>query len=381
MSRVYEEEHHAAVQQLTMMSHKLVVMTETMRATLDSFHAAPPHRYAVIPHGVPALALNRTQGTPHQTIFPGRLVIMSNGLLHSGKGIEYMINAMPAIVEKFPDALYVVQGKPHPTGWKVKEYYERLHKDVQDLNLDDHVYFLEEFVSTPDLIDLLRGVHIYVNPYVDHTQSVSGTLAMALSTGACVVSTPYPYAEELLRKRDLGVLVPVSGWEWGSGGVGERARAQAGSCGCLRRLIPPVCAAGSRPCPPPHHTRPASVNITPASNPTDRITRRHVKGERGSVCSRSARASHPILPPPAPPSFPEGLTPRARFSLRSHQPLPFPPHTVLQFRDSGALSAAVIRLFSNPALLTAYNTKAHAAAADMTWARVGARYLELAKLM
>mmetsp|Transcript_33501 Transcript_33501/g.57433 ORF Transcript_33501/g.57433 Transcript_33501/m.57433 type:complete len:188 (+) Transcript_33501:158-721(+) len=187
------------------------------------------------------------------------MVIMSNGLLHSGKGIEYMINAMPKVIERFPDALYVVQGKPHPTGWKVKEYYELLHKTVEDLELDDHVYFLEEFVSTPDLIELLRGVHIYVNPYVDHTQSVSGTLAMALSTGAAVVSTPYPYAEELLRKRDLGVLVP--------------------------------------------------------------------------------------------------------------------------FRDSAALSSAVIRLFSNPSLLESYNAKAHAAAAEMTWARVGARYIELGKLM
>ena len=61
-----------------------------MRATLDSFHAIAPHRYAVVPHGVPDQPLNRTQGTPHQTIFPGRMVIMSNGLLHSGKGIEYV---------------------------------------------------------------------------------------------------------------------------------------------------------------------------------------------------------------------------------------------------------------------------------------------------
>ena len=81
------------------MSHKLTVMTELMRWTLDSFHGVAPHSVAVIPHGVPdrrPLA-RRTQGTMHQSIFPGKRVIMTNGLIHGFKGIEYMIAAMPAV--------------------------------------------------------------------------------------------------------------------------------------------------------------------------------------------------------------------------------------------------------------------------------------------
>ena len=210
VSRVYEEEHHAAVQQLAVMSHKLVVMTETMRWTLDSFHAISPDRVAVIPHGVPPLELNRTQGTAQQPMFPGRRIVMSNGLLHAGKGIEYMLQAMPAVIEAFPDVIYVIQGKPHPTGWMVKEYYEMLHETVNSLGLQDHVHFYETFLATDELLALLRGATIYVNPYVDHTQSVSGTLAMALSTGAACISTPYPYAEELLRRSDAGMLVSQS---------------------------------------------------------------------------------------------------------------------------------------------------------------------------
>ena len=119
-----------------------------------------------------------------------------------------MIDAMPAILRQFPDAMYVIQGKPHPTGWQVKEYYEMLQEKVWDQDLDDSVVFFNAYAATEQLVEFLRGAHVYVNPYVDHTQSVSGTLAMALSTGAAVVSTPYPYAEEMLRKNNTGVLVP-----------------------------------------------------------------------------------------------------------------------------------------------------------------------------
>ena len=100
VSRTYAMEvYHAYVVQLAVMSHKLTVMTELMRWTLDSFHGVAPHSVAVIPHGVPdrrPLA-RRTQGTMHQSIFPGKRVIMTNGLIHGFKGIEYMIAAMPAV--------------------------------------------------------------------------------------------------------------------------------------------------------------------------------------------------------------------------------------------------------------------------------------------
>jgi glycosyltransferase involved in cell wall biosynthesis len=186
-------------------------MTELMRWTLDSFHGVPPHRVAVIPHGVPDInpLRRRSQGTPRQPIFPGRPVIMTNGLMHQYKGIEYMLEAMPAVLEHHPRAVYLIDGKPHPGGWGVQGYYSGLKKKASELGLVQRgaVVFNNEFSGYDALLMKLEAAAVYVNPYTDVTQSVSGTVAMALAAGAAVVSTPYPYALEALAG-DVGVFVP-----------------------------------------------------------------------------------------------------------------------------------------------------------------------------
>jgi glycosyltransferase involved in cell wall biosynthesis len=101
-----------------------------------------------------------------------------------------------------------VQGKPHPAGWKVKEYYNELLELVETLGLQANVAFNDTFMPNPELYALLQSTHVYVNAYVDMTQSVSGTLAMALGAGTACVSTAYPYAAELLSE-GAGLLVPV----------------------------------------------------------------------------------------------------------------------------------------------------------------------------
>lgn len=162
----------------------------------------------MIPHGVPSRPLRRTQGTQRQAVFSGKKVIMSNGLMHGYKGIEYMIEAMPLVLRRHPDALYLVEGKPHPGGWGVQGYYNGLKRRATELGLmDTSVVFNNEFAQYESLLTKLEAATVYVNPYTDHTQSVSGTVAMALATGACVVSTPYPYALETLSG-GVGVFVP-----------------------------------------------------------------------------------------------------------------------------------------------------------------------------
>eukprot|EP00615_Pteridomonas_danica_P016115 CAMPEP_0114406766 /NCGR_PEP_ID=MMETSP0102-20121206/21464_1 /TAXON_ID=38822 ORGANISM="Pteridomonas danica, Strain PT" /NCGR_SAMPLE_ID=MMETSP0102 /ASSEMBLY_ACC=CAM_ASM_000212 /LENGTH=255 /DNA_ID=CAMNT_0001572949 /DNA_START=177 /DNA_END=944 /DNA_ORIENTATION=- len=202
------EEYHAYIVQLAAISHKITVMTELMRWTLESFHGIPGHRIAVIPHGVPDRPLSRNQGTRRQMNFHKRKIIMTNGLIHGYKGIEYMIQAMPRILTKHPDALYLIEGKPHPGGWGVQGYYSTLKKTATDLGLiGSSVIFNNEFSEFSVLLQKLDDAYIYVNPYTDHTQSVSGTVAMALSAGSTIVSTPYPYAVENLNN-GVGIFVP-----------------------------------------------------------------------------------------------------------------------------------------------------------------------------
>eukprot|EP00602_Paraphysomonas_sp_CaronLab_P000321 CAMPEP_0185031604 /NCGR_PEP_ID=MMETSP1103-20130426/19159_1 /TAXON_ID=36769 /ORGANISM="Paraphysomonas bandaiensis, Strain Caron Lab Isolate" /LENGTH=1396 /DNA_ID=CAMNT_0027567171 /DNA_START=153 /DNA_END=4340 /DNA_ORIENTATION=- len=201
-----EEHIHSWVQQVTFLSRKIVVMTHSMRHSLNVYHAIPTRDVAVIPHGGPDLEYERFDGTPLQTLYPGKKVILSNGLLHQMKGIEYVIRAMPRILEEVPDAVYLIHGRPHPNGVGTEEYYEAI-KEEAGWTAPDNIFFNRSFAHTSDLYMMLKNARVYVNAYTDEGQSVSGTLAMALSVGTVAVSTPYSYAVEMLRN-NTGRMVP-----------------------------------------------------------------------------------------------------------------------------------------------------------------------------
>lgn len=201
-----DENIHAWVQQVTFLSNKIVVMTHSMRHSLSVYHAIPTRDIAVIPHGGPDLPYERYDGTPLQTLYPGHKVIMSNGLIHQMKGIEYVIRAMPRIIQEIPNAVYLIHGRPHPAGTGCEEYYQSLIQEANQL-APNNIYFNRSYAYNEDLYDMLKNSRVYVNAYTDIGQSVSGTLAMALSIGTVSVSTPYSYAIEML-KNNTGKLIP-----------------------------------------------------------------------------------------------------------------------------------------------------------------------------
>ncbi|CAE7501376.1 agl5, partial [Symbiodinium microadriaticum] len=202
------ENMHSWVQQCAFLSQKLVVMTHSMRHSLSVFHAIPTRDVAVIPHGGPDVPYERLDGTPLQTLFPGKKVILSNGLLHPMKGIEIMIRAMPKVLAEVPNAVYLVHGRPHPSGTNCEEYYTAIMEEANH-TAPASIFFNRSFALTSDLYDMLKNTRVYVNAYTDQGQSVSGTLAMALSTGTVAISTPYSYAIEMLRN-NTGRMVPFN---------------------------------------------------------------------------------------------------------------------------------------------------------------------------
>merc|ERR1711918_80388 len=98
-----------------------------------------------------------------------------------------------------------IQGIPHPTGEGTKEYYEYLQEHVKELHLEDNILFRSDYVNENELLHILSSCDIYINPYTDKTQAVSGTLAMAMGAGLAVVSTPYPYAVEVIEASNGGI--------------------------------------------------------------------------------------------------------------------------------------------------------------------------------
>ena len=201
-----DENIHAWVQQVAFLSTKLVVMTHSMRHVLTAFHAIPTRDIIVIPHGGPDFPYIRYDNTPSQSLFPTKKLILSNGLIHQMKGIEYVIRAMPRVVQAVPEAVYLIHGRPHPSGTGCEEYYKWI-QDLANETGTNAIFFNRSYANNEDLYEMLQNARAYVNAYTDEGQSVSGTLAMALSIGTVTVSTPYSYAIEMLHS-GAGKLVP-----------------------------------------------------------------------------------------------------------------------------------------------------------------------------
>lgn len=189
----------------------LIVMSERAGTLLRNVFGADQNQITVIPHGVPDRPFGRSQLFKAEFGFQDRQVLMTFGLLSQGKGIEAAIAALPAIVAQHPDVIYCIVGATHPNllAREGEAYRERLQKLAAQLGVEDHIHWIDAFLETGALLDLIEAADIYVTPYLGANQATSGTLSYALALGKAVVSTPYAHAKELLSD-DHGVLVPFN---------------------------------------------------------------------------------------------------------------------------------------------------------------------------
>jgi glycosyltransferase involved in cell wall biosynthesis len=190
-------------------SSKVVVMAEKGRELLHTLYRIPAEKIEVIPHGTPDFPFVEPDQAKAEFGFSGRAVILTFGLLSPNKGIEVMIDAMPAILKSRPDAVYVVLGATHPNLVRLQgeAYRERLVARARELGVEDHVVFLDQFVDRATLLGYISMCDVYVTPYLNEAQMTSGTLAYSFGLGKAVVSTPYWHARELLAD-GRGILVP-----------------------------------------------------------------------------------------------------------------------------------------------------------------------------
>lgn len=204
-------ELRAATRRLADRSDVLVVLAERAVQLLEDGCGIDPSRVRVIPHGVPSAPELEQAASKESIDAAGRTVLLTFGLLGPSKGIEVVLEALPALVEQHPDLLYVVLGATHPHVLRNDGdgYRESLHDRVRELGLDDHVRLVDRYVELDELCRFLSASDVYLTPYHGVDQIVSGTLAYAVGMGCAVVSTPYPYACELLAD-GRGELVPFA---------------------------------------------------------------------------------------------------------------------------------------------------------------------------
>jgi glycosyltransferase involved in cell wall biosynthesis len=187
----------------------VVVMSRAAASLLSDRYAADPTRVEIIPHGVPDLPLVEPDSIKASVGLGGHPVLLSFGLVGPGKGYESVIEAMPAVVRAVPEARYVILGATHPEllEREGERYRTRLETLVADLGLARHVVFVDRFVGRLELSRWLEATDVFVTPYPNLDQIVSGTLSYAMAAGKPSVSTPYLYAVEILAD-GRGRLVP-----------------------------------------------------------------------------------------------------------------------------------------------------------------------------
>ncbi len=197
------------LEQVAALSDRLVVMSERGIDFLQDIYGVSRDKIDFIPHGIPDIPF--VDPSFHKDLFgvEGKTVLLSFGLLSPNKGIETVIEALPAIVDRYPNVVYIILGATHPhvVQHEGETYRLSLQWLAQKNNVESHVVFYNRFVSLEELVQFIGAADIYITPYLDAAQIASGTLAYTVGAGKAVISTPYWYAQEMLAD-ERGVLVP-----------------------------------------------------------------------------------------------------------------------------------------------------------------------------
>jgi glycosyltransferase involved in cell wall biosynthesis len=197
------------LEEIGQLSDRLIVMSEHAAGLLRDQYKVPGDKIDVIPHGVPDLPFRDSNHFKDRFGTQGKSVLFTFGLLSPNKGIENVIRALPVILARDRNVVYVISGATHPhvKRREGERYRERLQTLATRCGVAPHVIFNNRFMSAEELIDHMAAADIYITPYRQEAQAVSGTLAIAAGAGKAIISTPYWHATELLAD-GRGVIVP-----------------------------------------------------------------------------------------------------------------------------------------------------------------------------
>jgi glycosyltransferase involved in cell wall biosynthesis len=202
-------DQRTVMQQIVAYSDRLVVMSEYSFRVLQDVFGVPGEKIDLIPHGIPDLPFVEPDAYKESLSIGGRSVLLTFGLLSTNKGFESVLRALPRILSRHKNVVYVIAGATHPH-IKAREgdrYRYQLQALAKELGVEEEVIFVNRFVSPQEMASLVGSADIYITPYRYEAQAVSGTLAYAMGAGKAIISTPYWHAAELLDN-GRGILVP-----------------------------------------------------------------------------------------------------------------------------------------------------------------------------
>src|ERR1700728_3314956 len=197
------------MEEIAELSDRLIVMSQLSSQFLQEIFKVPGSKIDMVPHGGPDLPFLDTNFYKDRFSVEGKAVLLTFGLLSPNKGIQNVIQALPQILSRHKNVVYLVAGATHPhvlrrEGHKYRASLEAL---AQKMGVESQVIFYDRFASPEEMAEFIGAADIYITPYRHEAQVVSGTLAYALGAGKAIISTPYWHAMELLDDR-RGALVP-----------------------------------------------------------------------------------------------------------------------------------------------------------------------------
>jgi glycosyltransferase involved in cell wall biosynthesis len=197
------------MEEIAELSDRLIVMSQLSSQFLQEIFKVPGSKIDMVPHGVPDLPFLDPNFYKDRFGVEGKAVLLTFGLLSPNKGIENVIQALPQILSKHKNVVYIVAGATHPHVLRREgdQYRASLQALAKDIGVESQVIFHDSFVSPEEMVEFIGAADIYITPYRHEAQVVSGTLAYALGAGKAIISTPYWHAIELLDDR-RGALVP-----------------------------------------------------------------------------------------------------------------------------------------------------------------------------
>lgn len=189
-------------------SDGLIVMTNSAAEILEKEYGIKNNKIFVIPHGVHHLAFFSKTAAKNKLNLSNKIILSTFGMLNKDKGIEYAIKALPKVVKKYPNLLYLILGATHPVVRKQEgeTYRDKLTKLIVKLKLEEYVKFYDKYLDLAELMEFLKATDIYLSPTLNSSQAVSGTISYALSCACPVISTANSYAQGVIN-RERGILV------------------------------------------------------------------------------------------------------------------------------------------------------------------------------
>lgn len=180
----------------------VICMTNRSAELLQEIYQIPRVKMYIIPHGVPIFKERPREDIKREYGIEGKNLVTTFGFIVPGKGLELGIKAISFLKDKYPDIIYLIAGETHP---KLKESMGESYRDslldlLESLKMQEHVKFINRYVSLKELGEILYMTDIYLTPYPNRSQAVSGTLSYAIGCGRAIVSTPYDFSQEVLSQ-------------------------------------------------------------------------------------------------------------------------------------------------------------------------------------